>query len=82
MSRTRPASLCGLFVLILFGVPALSSPPKNVIIFIGDGMGFEHVKAAGMYANGTAGTLCFEKFAHKAHANGGVSRDACRLHGG
>ena len=40
--------------------------PKNVVFFIGDGMGFEQVKAAGMYANGAAGTLSFEKFSHGA----------------
>ncbi len=40
--------------------------PKNVIFFIGDGMGFEQVKAAGMYANGAEGTLSFEKFSHRA----------------
>ena len=34
--------------------------PKNVILLIGDGMGFEQVKAAGMYLNGAAGTLSFE----------------------
>ncbi|MHC4694527.1 MAG: alkaline phosphatase, partial [Planctomycetota bacterium] len=36
--------------------------PKNVIIFIGDGMGFEQVKAGGIYANGAEGTLSFESF--------------------
>ncbi|MDE0506127.1 MAG: alkaline phosphatase, partial [Candidatus Poribacteria bacterium] len=36
--------------------------PKNVIFCIGDGMGFEKVKAAGMYAHGDAGTLSFEAF--------------------
>jgi len=45
---------------------AWSAPPKNVILFIGDGMGFEQVKAAGMYANGTEGALSFESFSHQA----------------
>ena len=36
------------------------SSAKNVIFIIGDGMGFEQVKAAGMYANGKPGTLSFE----------------------
>lgn len=36
----------------------------NIILFIGDGMGFEHVKAAGMYQNGEAGTLSFESFSN------------------
>lgn len=39
---------------------------KNVIILIGDGMGLEHIKAGGMYMNGVAGTLVFEKFPYRA----------------
>jgi len=46
-----------------------ASPAKNVIFFIGDGMGFEQVNAAGMYANGEPNTLCFESFPHKAKVN-------------
>ena len=38
---------------------------KNVIFCIGDGMGFEKVKAAGMYAHGEAGTLSFEAFPYQ-----------------
>lgn len=38
---------------------------KNVIFCIGDGMGFEKVKAAGLYAHGEAGTLSFEAFPHQ-----------------
>ncbi|MHC4500832.1 MAG: alkaline phosphatase, partial [Planctomycetota bacterium] len=34
--------------------------PKYVILLIGDGMGPEQVKAAGIYAKGRAGTLFFE----------------------
>lgn len=37
-------------------------PPANAILFIGDGMGFEHVRAAGMYSSGSPGTLAFEGF--------------------
>lgn len=39
--------------------------PKNVVIMIGDGMGFEQVKAAGMYLNGKEGTLSFEQLPYK-----------------
>ena len=39
--------------------------PKNVFFFIGDGMGFEKVKAAGMYVHGKAGTLPFEAFPYQ-----------------
>jgi alkaline phosphatase len=36
-----------------------------MIVMIGDGMGFEQVAAAGMYLNGSEGTLCFEGFEHQ-----------------
>ena len=39
--------------------------PTNVIFCIGDGMGFEKVKAASMYAHGKTGTLSFEAFPHQ-----------------
>lgn len=39
--------------------------PKNVIICIGDEMGFEAVKAAGYYASGETDTLSFERFLTK-----------------
>ena len=39
--------------------------PTNVIFCIGDGMGFEKVKAAGMYAHGKNGTLSFEAFPYQ-----------------
>jgi alkaline phosphatase len=50
---------------------------KNIILLIGDGMGFEQVKAAGLYAGGKAGTMVFEKFpflgsASNLNASGGV----------
>ncbi len=34
--------------------------PRNIILFIGDGMGTEHIRAAGMYQHGSAGTLTLE----------------------
>lgn len=36
--------------------------PRNVILLIGDGMGFEQVKAASLYATGSEGRLAFERF--------------------
>lgn len=42
--------------------------PKNVIILIGDGMGFEHIKAAGLYANGQAGSLFMESLPYRAQS--------------
>ena len=40
--------------------------PRNVILFIGDGMGPEQVRAAGMYQNGSAGTLIMESFPYSS----------------
>ena len=55
-----------LIVVVTFstGRGVFAAAPKNVILLIGDGMGFEQVKAASMYANGAAGTLSFEAFTH------------------
>ena len=59
--------------------PALEA--KNVILFIGDGMGTEHVRAAGMTLSGPGGTLSFEAFPFRgsvatANADGGVADSA------
>ena len=48
-------------VLILLGQTSHAAV-KNVIIMIGDGMGFEQVKAASLYAYGEDGNLPFEKY--------------------
>jgi alkaline phosphatase len=45
---------------------APADAPRNVIVLIGDGMGFEQVSAAGMYAYGMPGTFSFESFLHQA----------------
>lgn len=54
--------------------------PKYVVLFIGDGMGFEQVRAAGMYENGEAGTLFFESFPHRGevatHSSSGPVTDS------
>ncbi len=39
-----------------------SDYPEYILLFIGDGMGFEQVEAAGMYLTGNPGTLIFESF--------------------
>ena len=52
--------------------------PKNIIFCIGDGMGFEKVKAAGLYAHGEAGTLSFEAFPYQGEVtthSGGFVHD-------
>jgi len=55
-----------LLCLAATGTIAQADPPKNVIFMIGDGMGFEQVKAAGMYLHGEPGTLSFEQFPFQA----------------
>ncbi|MGQ9589064.1 MAG: alkaline phosphatase [Planctomycetota bacterium] len=57
ISRRAIASSAFLFVSFLSPVGA---EPRNAILLIGDGMGREQVKAAGMYAHGSGGTLVFE----------------------
>lgn len=44
-------------------VPPKSEPlASNVVIMIGDGMGFNHVAAADLYSSGTTGTQAYEQF--------------------
>lgn len=48
-------------IVVLIGCAGvMQAKPKNVIFLIGDGMGPEQVKAAGIYAYGAPGTLSFE----------------------
>ncbi|UCC97753.1 MAG: alkaline phosphatase [Phycisphaerales bacterium] len=64
MFRKSSCLLC-LVALLALGMGPVGSAqaqPKYVFFLIGDGMGFEHVKATGMYAYGEAGTLSFEMF--------------------
>ena len=61
--------------------PAPAVAAKHVILFIGDGMGFEQVEAAGMVATGRPGTLSFESFpfrgsVHTGNADGEVTDSA------
>lgn len=55
-----------LILICCLAVRITWSAPKNVFFFIGDGMGLEQVKAAGMYAYGEAGTLSFQAFPYQA----------------
>jgi alkaline phosphatase len=50
------------------GTPSAAAipAPKNVILLIGDGMGFGHLRAAGLYGHGQAGTLFMESLPHRA----------------
>lgn len=61
--------------------PVPEGKAKNVILFIGDGMGAGQIKAAGMYLAGAEGTLSFEGFPHRGflstrNAEGGVTDSA------
>jgi alkaline phosphatase len=58
--------------------------PKYVIFLIGDGMGFDHVKAAGMCAYGEPGMLFFEAFPFSGEvmtspAGGGITDSAAAI---
>jgi alkaline phosphatase len=54
--------LSTVFCILVIMCQASSAEIKNVIILIGDGMGFEEVRAASMYAYGQEGMLTFERF--------------------
>ncbi len=64
MARVKNLIIVSLFVLLAV-VSGCATSPKNIILCIGDGMGFEHVRAAAIYANGEEGTLCFESFPYR-----------------
>jgi alkaline phosphatase len=53
------------FIFLFFNY-SFALSPKNIIIMIGDGMGPEQVKAAGMYSTGAPGTLNFDWLPYKA----------------
>lgn len=70
MRRAIPLSLkSASLVLAILATCLLSiaeAGSRNVILFIGDGMGYEQVRAAGLLANGEAGKLSFETMPHRA----------------
>lgn len=51
--------------ILLLEVPSAASGEPNVILFIGDGMGFEQVRAGSLYASGKEGALFFERLPHR-----------------
>lgn len=65
------------FAFLPLSVQAL---PRNVILFIGDGMGTEHIKAAGYFLYGKVGNLSFEQFPYRSlmttDAHGGALPDS------
>lgn len=48
------------FSIFIFGSEI--SAARNIILMIGDGMGYQHVNAASYYLTGAAGNLSFERF--------------------
>ncbi len=58
-SGTRRFALAAFVLLAVAGLA--SAQPRNVILLIGDGMGFDHVKAASLYATGEEGRLFMEQ---------------------
>lgn len=63
---------CSLVIASLLALLTASpapAAPHNVILFIGDGMGPEHMRAGGMYTHGAEGTLVFEAFPHTGTVN-------------
>ena len=70
-------------ILYLPLVGTAPPPPRYVILFIGDGMGFEQVRAGSYYATGQAGGLSFESLPYQAQqqtysAGGAVTDFSCR----
>ena len=60
--RTAGGAMLVLVALLLTSAPALAQAagPRNVILFIGDGMGFNQVEAASLYQTGATEGLSFQ----------------------
>jgi alkaline phosphatase len=58
----RKSQLLILVVVLILSGRSSHAEVKNIILMIGDGMGFEHVKAASIYAYGEEGKLSFEEY--------------------
>ena len=58
----RKKSFLVIVIILVFLGNSSWAEVKNVILMIGDGMGFEHVKAASLYAYGEEGKLSFEQY--------------------
>jgi len=68
LKKNIPFPVILILIQIVFLLPvnaqktARLKSPKNVIIMIGDGMGFNHIKAADYYQYGEEGKQVYEKF--------------------
>jgi len=65
-TRWSVRPILAVLLILCLVVPACTAAPRNVILLIGDGMGYEQVKAAGLYAGGEGVSLAFEKH-HVGH---------------
>ncbi len=83
--KTFPWLLLGAAVLAGLGCTSQGNvsteraePPRNVVLLIGDGMGFEQVRAAAFYLHGREGELAMEGLPHAAemttHPAGGPGK--------
>jgi alkaline phosphatase len=45
-----------------YGAEATTKPPKNIVVMISDGCGYNQVEATSLYLHGKAGALPFESF--------------------
>jgi alkaline phosphatase len=62
VKKTRRALWCVVFAFLWsVGGQAAGGQRRNVILLIGDGMGFEHVKAASLFAYGEDGKLAMQR---------------------
>ncbi|MBU0926432.1 MAG: alkaline phosphatase [Spirochaetes bacterium] len=66
--RTRIRSILALTLILGSGAcewpGAQEAVPRNVILFVGDGMGPEQVRAASLYSSGIEAGLVFQAFPH------------------
>lgn len=51
-----------LITLLLLSCAAWAEPPKNVVLMIADGAGYNHFEAASLYRHGAPGALKFQRF--------------------
>lgn len=58
----RSVSLLGLYILPITITSAQTSSPKNIIVVIGDGMGYSCIQAADYYSTGSEKAQAYEKF--------------------
>jgi alkaline phosphatase len=69
MHYPKIISQLALLLIVLFNVScttankqsALPTPPKNVIVFVSDGMGFNHIKATNYFTHGTDRAQIYEQ---------------------